>query len=160
MFFLLKEGVFLFPVANSRIEAWVYQRGGVWQASLSRTEYKSQMTMNVPIKTLTFTQIPSFQFTEWQSGPIKQRQSANKWNESKLYILCGSPKCLFSNLKLYKLCKYMFVRHALLVINCCTGSRQQNSSTITDWQNINKKAMLQLNAMDKHNTHVHHLRRW
>ena len=60
--------------------------------------------------------------------------------ESILYILCGSPKCLFSNLKLYKLCKYMFVRHALLVINCCTGSRQQNSSTITDWQNNNKES--------------------
>ena len=73
-------------------------------------------------------------------GSINELKPRNKWSESKLYILCGSPKCLFSNLKLYKLCKYMFVRHALLVINCCTGSRQQNSSTITDWQNNNKES--------------------
>ena len=76
--------------------------------------------MNVLGKTLTFTQNPSFQFT--------------------LYILCESPKCPFSNLKLCKLCKYLIGKHAMMAIDCCTGSRQQNPSTITDWQNSNKES--------------------
>ena len=41
---------------------------------------------------------------------------------------------------------------------CCAGSRQQNSSTITDWQNSNKES----NAAASCNecTHLQYLRRW
>ena len=67
--------------------------------------------------------------------------------ESKLYILCGSPKVSFSNLNLYKLCNW-----------AC--SRQQIHELSLTGRITTKKAMLQHNAMDEHNTNVQHLWRW
>ena len=91
------------------------------QTGLIKTEYKSQTTMNVLGKTLTFTQKPSFQFTQWQIL-VQSNRDNQPTNESKLYILYESPKCLFSNLK-----PYLIGKHALMAIDCCTGSKQQNS---------------------------------
>ena len=154
-------------VANSRIEAWVYQHqfSGISTNAVHQYQLSSENIFTVPWflfnlyfwtiskhispntfaklallklninlkrqwmcseKTLTFTQKPSFQFTQWQIL-VQSNRDNQPTNESKLYILCESPKCSFSNLKLYKLCKYLIGKHALMAIDCCTGSKQQNS---------------------------------